>query len=47
MVLKFVISILLGRKKQYIRVVKVKNRNVLIKIEEYIPATELLQKFDD
>ncbi|MFF5994242.1 hypothetical protein AAGS61_05745 [Lysinibacillus sp. KU-BSD001] len=47
MILKLVISILLGRKKQYIKVVKVKKRNVLIQIEEYTPATELLQKLDD
>ncbi len=47
MFLKFIITILLGREKQYIRVVRVKNRNVLIQIEEYIPDSDLIQKLDD
>lgn len=46
-ILKFVVSLLLGRKKQYFKVVRVKERNVLITIEEYIPANELLKKMND
>ncbi|MGE7113968.1 hypothetical protein [Lysinibacillus sp. NPDC047702] len=47
MILRFVITILLGRKKQYINVVKVGKRNVLIQIEEYTPASVILQNPDD
>lgn len=46
-VLKLVVSLLLGRKKQYFKVVRMKKRNVLITIEEYIPANELLKKMND
>lgn len=44
MFLKLLSFVLLKNKKQYIKAVKMKNRNVLITIEEYIPTHEIIRK---
>lgn len=43
---KILIKLLLGRKKSCIDVVRIKGRNMIIQIEEYIPANEVLEKYE-
>ncbi|MDW0113815.1 hypothetical protein QT711_11510 [Sporosarcina saromensis] len=43
MFVHFIAAMLLRKKKHYMRAVKIGERNVLITIEEYIPATETLK----
>jgi len=46
MLIKLLIRFMLKKRKSYFRIVKVGSRNILINIEEYIPATEMIEDFE-
>lgn len=46
MLIKLLIRFLLRKQESYFRIIKVGNRNVSIDIEEYIPASEMIEKFE-
>jgi hypothetical protein len=42
---RILIKLLLKKKKSYFRILKLGSRNVSIRIEEYIPANEMIENF--
>jgi hypothetical protein len=45
--LKLLVLLLLGKRESRFEVIRIRGRNVSIQIEEYVPATELKERYED